>query len=337
MGGHLEAMVRLAKLELIGFAPAKAIFGDSGTPNHTRSRMWAERAAAAGLPEGKAVLALILEHGGTGPKTEILRLLEESAAAEDPSACLQLAIRQLKDRGGDCDRTRVASLINIAAKKELPQALYLFGIIKNLGFGCIRDDDHALVLFERSASRGSIYGMARHGAAMIAGEPKPHDLVTGETWLRRAALAGHGAAASMIGALRAGQDGLPPNFHEAFAWFQKAGTLHDSFGAKAQGLLSYLGYGDCSKREVVLALLNKSRFLAKRPTLDPASLFVAGGVSFAFTIKASKWFASQARTGDRKAVLGLASCMAFGMEGGPDHAATLHCLKGGPLSPSMLI
>lgn len=332
MRGNLEAMVRLAKLEFVGFVPAKAIFGGNQVSNRHRSKMWAEQAAAAGVMEAKAVLALILEHEGTASQIEILRLLKEGAVAQDPSSCLQLAIKYLKSTIDCQDQGRIAELISLAARKKLPQAVYLLGIIKSLGFGCSKDEDMAHALYEQSARGGFIHGMARHGAELIAGKRHERNLVTGETWLRKAALSGHGMAASMIGALRAGLDGLPPNFHEATMWFQKARILKDPLGAKVEGLLSYLGYGDFSNPEHVLALLHQSRLLATQRSSDPASLFVAEGIPFAFTIKASDWFSSQAKSGDRKAILGLASCMAFGIDGAPDHAGAVRYLRDCPMN-----
>jgi uncharacterized protein len=62
----------------------------------------------------------------------------------------------------------------------------------------------------------------RFGIALLNGRGVRQDAQSGETWLRRAGLAGDPVAAAMVGDLYSNQGSVPPNFCEAAQWFQRA-------------------------------------------------------------------------------------------------------------------
>ena len=64
--------------------------------------------------------------------------------------------------------------------------------------------------------------MARWGLALMEGRGVAPNKVEGESWLRRAALAGDAEAAAMVGDLYARGGELPPNYAEAAIWFRRA-------------------------------------------------------------------------------------------------------------------
>ena len=71
-------------------------------------------------------------------------------------------------------------------------------------------------------------------------DPNPTE---GESWLRRAALAGDPEAAALIGDLYAAGGALPPNFAEAAIWFRRAAEAGHPVAARALELIHLNGAG----------------------------------------------------------------------------------------------
>ena len=65
----------------------------------------------------------------------------------------------------------------------------------------------------------------------------------GESWLRRAALAGDADAAALVGDLYVKGGSLPPNYAEAAIWFRRAAEAGHRTAARALGLLYLTGAG----------------------------------------------------------------------------------------------
>ncbi|MEJ1978406.1 MAG: hypothetical protein WDN49_22050 [Acetobacteraceae bacterium] len=84
-------------------------------------------------------------------------------------------------------------------------------------------------------------GMARWGLALMEGRGVAKDATGGESWLRRAALAGDAEAAVIVGDLYAKGGELPPNYAEAAIWFARAAELGHAAAARALGLLHLTG------------------------------------------------------------------------------------------------
>jgi len=69
------------------------------------------------------------------------------------------------------------------------------------------------------------------------------DPVAGESWLRRAALAGDAQAATLVGNLYVQSGPLPPNYAEAANWYRRAAEAGDRTAARALGSLYLTGAG----------------------------------------------------------------------------------------------
>ncbi len=331
LGGDHGAMIRLAKLCLVGYGPKRSIYGVGRSPDRVAARLWAQRALVTGHPEAKSLMALLLGSDSDCAPETVMGLLEQSAAAGDPSACLQLALRLLKTRDAETAEDRIAGLLKVASCRSLPLAVYLFGIANELGFGCARDTDAATRLYEKAASLRFAAAMTRFGTALITGQmvrPRP---VEGEAWLRRAAEAGHGGAASIIGALRAGQDGLSGDLDEASNWFGQAALHGDSLGARLAVFLQGLGHGWAETDYISPAVATPQGF---RPRLDPASLLTTRTLPSSFNIKPTSWFETRARRSDATALLSLRACIESGLS---DHSTTMSLIKefGEPITPRL--
>ena len=91
----------------------------------------------------------------------------------------------------------------------------------------------------KGAPRGSgALGSRPAGGRGVASNP-----TDGESWLRRAALAGDPEAAALVGDLYAKGGKLPPNFAEAAIWFRRAAEANHRGAARALGMLHLTGAG----------------------------------------------------------------------------------------------
>src|SRR5260370_26064291 len=85
---------------------------------------------------------------------------------------------------------RVVGLLRRAAEAGIPTAIYLLGVLAEQGAGMTRDPVIAVQFFRHAAERGHRSAQVRWGLALIAGHHVENDPETGESWLRRAAIAG---------------------------------------------------------------------------------------------------------------------------------------------------
>jgi len=137
----------------------------------------------------------------------------------------------------------VHRLLNAAAEAGLPAAHFALGVLAEQADAGAEQLAVAAGHYHDAAERGHRSGQFRYGAALLNGRGVARDTQAGETWLRRAGLAGEAAAAAMVGDLYAHQDGLPPNFCEAAQWFQRAAEAGHVGAARALGQIYLRGAG----------------------------------------------------------------------------------------------
>jgi hypothetical protein len=157
-------------------------------------------AAEAGSGEAQALLAFILSSGPEDMRDvdEADLWYERSAAAGCPQGMLGHALALNRKGGGETVQREVAVQLGKAAEAGLPAALYVLGVMSERGLGATRNEGAAAEFYRRAAEKGHRSGQARWGKALMYGfgvDANPSD---GETWLRRAALAGDPEAAAAI-------------------------------------------------------------------------------------------------------------------------------------------
>src|SRR5260370_5962547 len=89
----------------------------------------------------------------------------------------------------------------------------------------------------------------RWGFALIEGREVAQDRVEGESWRRRAALAGDPEAAALVGDLYGRNGGLPPNYTEAAGWYRRAAEAGHAAAARALSSLYLTGAGVAADSE----------------------------------------------------------------------------------------
>ncbi|MEO8715322.1 MAG: tetratricopeptide repeat protein, partial [Acetobacteraceae bacterium] len=206
--GFVEAQSLLATLHLHGMVAATPARGAAAslfasnepapTPDHGEAARWARKAAEGGSADGQALLGYILTSGPeTLRDTEAAReWYRKSAEAGCPQGALGYALALGQVPGGEEHNKTIVEWLRKAAEADLPTALFLLGEITDRGFCVPRDRPAATELYRRAAEKGHRSGQARYGLALMQGEGVTANLVDGETWLRKAALAGDPEAAA---------------------------------------------------------------------------------------------------------------------------------------------
>lgn len=334
--GNADAQTAIATLLITGQVDdqprprAGGLFGDSALaqPDFIAAEGWARRAAEAGSAEAQALLGYILTAG-----PEAIRNLEQaehwygrSAASGNPQGKLGLGLAILRRAGTNIAEQKpgIAAIVS-AAELDLPMAQYLHGVLLEHGVGLPPDPAMAVRLYQKAAATGLRSAMARLGLALIEGRgiARP-DPITGESWLRRAALAGDVEAAALVGDLYAKGGDLPPNFAEAAVWFQRAAEGGHAMAARALGMLYLTGAGvprNADEAAVWFERAGRAGDFASQ--VDLANLVLQGSVRDGDPDRMRSWFEQAAESGDLVAAFNFSVCLSrgFGVDRDPERAA----------------
>ena len=205
---HTEAQSLLATMFIHGMVDRPDSGGTAGVlfasmerspPDFINAQKWARQAAESGSSEAQALLGYILTSG-----PEEMRNLDEatgwykrSAEAGCPQGHLGYALALARETSLPEVQAALVKHLRAAADQGLATALFLLGTITDRGVGVERDPIFATSCYRQAAEKGHHGGMARWGFALIKGIGAPANLQEGESWLRRAALAGDAEAAAL--------------------------------------------------------------------------------------------------------------------------------------------
>lgn len=355
---HVAAQALLAAMLLRGLAGAAAsLFAGpvhTGTttagpvpigPDFAAARRWAEPAAAAGSADGQAVLAYILTAGPEDMRDPVLAedFYQRSAKAGCPQGALGLAVALAKKSPDAAAQPEVVRWLRVAAAAGLATARYMLAELTERGLGTDADPAAAAVLYLQAAEQGHRSAQARYGAALMRGRGVARNVQQGESWLRRAALAGDPDAAALVGDLYARKETqgetLPPNYLEAALWYRRAAEAGHRTAAHALGMLYLTGAGVPLEREEAARWF---RISAERG--DPAAqadlgnLALGGGGTPEDQVRTYERFAAAAEKGDLVAAFNLSVCLSKGVGVARDAALAAHWLRraagGDPEAPS---
>jgi TPR repeat protein len=325
--GYVEAQAQLATLAIHGlaavtdpqagnaaglFATNQAVQADFET-----GIKWARKAADGGSSDGQAVLGYILTSGPEALRNldEAKQWYERSANAGCPQGALGYAL-SLAAAATDQERQAVvADYLRRAADAGLPTALYLLGIMTERGLGLPADRAAAIQLFRLAAEKGNRPSQARWGVALMEGqggvEANP---IEGESWLRRAALAGDPEAAAVVGDMYAKGGKLPPNYAEAAIWFRRAAETGHRAAARALGLLHLTGAGVPRDAEEAARWFSLSAQAGDpNARVDLANLLLRGEGAAEDAVRTREWFEQAAASGDLVAAFNFGVCLAEGV------------------------
>jgi TPR repeat protein len=338
--GYIEAQSLLGAIYVQGLAGAASgntangalatdlLFANDGPvePDFATALKWARQAAEADSAKGQALLGYILTYGPEGMRdlADAHRWYERSAAAGCPEGNLGYALSLARRTTDEQGRRKIADQLRRAAAAELPTAIYLLGVITEQGVGVARDPKTSAKLYELAAERGHRSAQLRWGLALMEGTDIDQDLVAGESWLRRAALAGDPEAATLIGNFYVRNGPLPPNYTEAANWYRRAAEAGHQVAARALGSLYLTGAGVPQDDQAAVQWLRVAAEAGDPSSVvDLANLVLGGAGNPDDPAKIARWFAQSAASGDLVSAFNLSICLTkgVGVEQNRDEAA----------------
>jgi uncharacterized protein len=335
--GHVEAQTLLGGLcvhglagDLSGDRPER-LFAEEGPgePDFPSALKWARPAAEAGSAKAQAVLAYVLTCG-----PEEMRDLEgahrwyQRSAAGCPEGCLGYA---LSLRAADAGRGRAARSRRAFAPgrrgRIADRDLSAGGLDRAGGRSGARPCGRGAALRPRGRARATL-GATALGTGVDGGRDVEQDLVLGESWLRRAALAGDPDAAALVGDLYVKNGLLPPNYTEAAGWYRRAAEAGHIAAARALGSLYLTGAGVAADPDEAARWLRVSGEAGDPASqVDLANLVLDGAGSAEDRGKVAHWFEQAAASGDLVAAFNLGLCLDKGVGVEPDAQQAAHWLR----------
>ncbi|MHC2463486.1 tetratricopeptide repeat protein [Bradyrhizobium embrapense] len=256
LNGNVEAQSLLASLLLQGLGSqaredrgdaAARLFSQDSTskPDFDAALRWAHMAADAGSPDGQALLAYILTYGPPPLRDQIQarEWYSRSASAGCAQGQLGYALSLAGDPNRAAHRDEIVENMKAAAAAEIPTAVFMLGVLTEGGISGKHDPTATAELYRKAAELGHRGAQIKWGTMLIEGTVVARDLVLGETWLRRAALAGDARAAELVGNLYAKGGALPPNYVEAASWYRRAAEGGNAAAARSLSSFYMTGAG----------------------------------------------------------------------------------------------
>ncbi len=297
---------------------------------------WTLRAAEAGDADAQALAGFLY---ATGPKT--IQDIEKAkhwyglaAATGKPQGHLGLGTLLLLEATTDELTFAAVDQIRAAAEADLGTGHYYLGLIYERAIGVYADPVRAAEHYGKAAEKGVRGAQFRYGLMLYQGAGVERNIVEGETWLRRAALAGEAEAAACVGQIYAqGADGLPPNYAEAALWFRVAAEFGHAPSARALGVLYLTGAGSGAIPRDPDEAAKWFKFAAEKgdatARADLATLLVSRQTNPRFTepVPVHEWFEAAAESGDAIGAYNYAVCLAEGVGIPRDDARAAYWFK----------
>lgn len=283
---------------------------------------WTLLAAEANDPDAQALAGYLY---ATGPQEIQDIALSKywynlAAQAGKPQGHLGLGTLTLLEATTDELTFSAVAHIRAAAEADLATGHFYLGLVYERAIGVHADLGLAAHHYEIAAQKGVRNAQFRYGIMLFNGLGVTPNKVEGETWLRRAALAGEGDAAALVGEIYArGDDNLPPNYAEAALWFRIAAEAGHSNSARALGLLYLTGAGAGAIPRDADEAAKWLRIAAEKgdsvAQSDLATLLLKRQINSRITEPAPvhEWFEKAAESGDAIGAYNFAVCLAEGI------------------------
>ena len=235
-------------------------------------------------------------------------------------------------RSNDDDST-FAGIAHIrkAAQADLGWAHYYLALIHELAIGVRTDVAAAATHYGLAAKAGLRNAQAKYGSMLLHGVGLKANTVEGETWLRRAGLAGDAQAAARVASIYTRQGGtLPPNFAEAAIWFRLAAEAGHRPSAHALGILYLTGAGvprDADESAIWLRRAAEAGDPDAQSNLASLLLNRRTNPNITEPAPVHEWFEQAAEAGDLVGAFNYAVCLAQGVGVKRDDARAAHWFR----------
>lgn len=120
--------------------------------------------------------------------------LQQQAALGNPAACVHLAKRLMRGRGGARNYEEAVLLFDRAARAGNADALYHLGKCYLKGLGCPKDPGGGVSCLEAAARTGHAAAALKLGECFERGEGAPRSAVLAAYWYGKAAARGESRA-----------------------------------------------------------------------------------------------------------------------------------------------
>lgn len=121
-------------------------------------------------------------------------VLQRKAEQGDPAACVHLAKRLMRGRGGARNYEQAVLLFDRAAQAGNADALYHLGKCYLKGLGCLKDPGGGVSCLEAAARYGHAGAALKLGECFERGEGAPRSSEMAAYWYRKAAARGESRA-----------------------------------------------------------------------------------------------------------------------------------------------
>ena len=316
MFGMREDAAALTGVSL--FTQAAVTESENQEPDFSTALRWALPAAEAGDTDAQLMAGFIYSNPKWPQRDDAKALpwFEKAAQAGAPQGHLGLGITLLRQAAGGAPEEAIAH-IRLAAEAELPAAHYYLALLYDMGVNLPADPALAAEHYGIAAKANLSNAQAKYGFMLFNGIGIKANQVEGESWLRRAGLAGDPEAAALVAEIYTRGDGkLPPNYAEAATWFRTAAELGHQHSARALGLLYLTGTGvPRNPDEAAIWFRRAAEAGDETAKADLASLLLSGKTSPKLTEPAPvhEWFERAAEAGDLIAAFNYAVCLAQGV------------------------
>jgi localization factor PodJL len=213
------------------------------------------------------------------------KALLAGAAAGDPSACYEIAIRFAQGRNTTADLTKAAAWLERAARGGLVPAQFRLAIMYEKGRGVKKDPMEARRLYVAAADKGHAKAMHNLAVLYAGGADGKPDYALASQWFRKAAA--HGVVDSQydLAILYARGLGVERNFGESYKWFALAAKAGDKDAAQKRDEVAVR----LDPKQLESAKLNIESFIAvPQPDEATAINVPAGGWDQAVTTPTTK-------------------------------------------------
>ena len=291
---------------------------ENAKPDYEAALRWALPAAEAGDTDAQLMAGFIYANAPAPVRDDAKALpwFEKAAAAGAPQGHLGIGVTLMRTAAGDAPAEAVEHL-RLAADADLPTAHYYLALIYEMGVNVPADPALAAQYYGVAAKANLSNAQAKYGYMLFNGIGIKANQVEGESWLRRAGIAGDPEAAALVAEIYARGDGkLPPNYSEAAAWFRTAAELGHKHSARALGMLYLTGTGvPRNPDEAAIWFRRAAEAGDETAKADLASLLLSGKTSPKLTEPAPvhEWFEQAAESGDLIAAFNYAVCLTQGV------------------------
>ena len=232
---YSQARVWLEKAATQGLVNAQYLLGmlytisEGGFQDFIQARAWYEKAAAQGYAKAAYALGVMCERG-SGIEQDYRQAFtwyEKAAAQGHVNSSYALGAMCERGKGIEQDYARAFTWYEKAAEQGHAKAAYALGIMYDYGRGIEQDYRQAIAWYERAAIKG--YAEAQCALGKLYYEGEKNSLSN----IRMREIIGETTR----------NTGIPQNYAQAYAWFEKAAAQGNVEAQYKLGCLYYGGRG----------------------------------------------------------------------------------------------